>query len=82
MFEDDIEEYEVRSNKRAKYIKNKQKKSKELLDSISIDVYEKEFNNDYKAYLTHVFRFEDEPTPYKKPEPIVIVETHPFDKWI
>ena len=39
-------------------------------------------NNDHIAYLKWVFRFDDIPQPYKKPEPIVIVEVHPFENWI
>ena len=83
MFDDEeLENYDKSSHRKATYIKNKKQKHKKLLDSLSVDVYRDRFNNDHIAYLNWVFRFDDIPQPYKKPEPIVIVEVHPFENWI
>jgi hypothetical protein len=82
MFEDEFEEYDRSSHRRAKYVKNKKQQYKKLLDSVSVDVYRDKFNNDHIAYWKWVFRFEDEPKPYVKPEPIIVKEIHPFEDWI
>jgi len=82
MFDDDeLEEYDRSSRRRATYVKNKKEKHKKLLDSISVDVYRDKFNNDHTAYLQWVFRFDDIPTPYVKPIFVPKVEVHPFEQW-
>lgn len=79
-YDDDLDDYDKRSHRKAKYVKNKKAKDKALLDSMSIDKYNNEFKNDFRGYLDYVFRFDDMPKPYVKPEPIVIA--HPFDNWL
>jgi len=79
MFDDfELDEYDKGMHRR----NNTKQKSVKLLESLSVDRYENEFNRDWKLYLTEMFKYDDEPTPYVKPEPIVIKEIHPFEDWI
>jgi len=42
-------------------------KSRRLLEKISVDRYWNEFKGDWKAYLTDVFKYDDEPKSVDKP---------------
>ena len=58
-------------------------KSRRLLEKISVDRYWNDFKGDWKAYLTDVFKYDDEPKSVSKPFRIIIPEKpHPFGNWI
>ena len=42
-------------------------KSRRLLEKISVDRYWNDFKGDWKAYLTDVFKYDDEPKSVDKP---------------
>jgi len=42
-------------------------KSRRLLEKFSVDRYWNDFNGDWKAYLTDVFKYDDEPKSVDKP---------------
>ena len=58
------------------------KKGKELLTKLSVDRYWNHFKGDWKSYMDDVFKYDDIPQKYVKPEPIVVKEVHPFENWI
>jgi hypothetical protein len=42
-------------------------KSRRLVEKISVDRYWNDFKGDWKAYLTDVFKYDDEPKSVDKP---------------
>jgi hypothetical protein len=57
--------------------------SRRLLEKFSVDRYWNEFNGDWKAYLTEVFKYDTEDKSVEKPFRLSIPEKpHPFGKWI
>lgn len=52
------------------------------LDRLTSDRYWNEYNGDWKAYLTDVFKYEDTPQPFQKTSMKEFKQSHPFDRWI
>ena len=56
---------------------------KKLLENLSIGRYENEFNRDWKAYLTEVFKYDDAPPSQPKSFRYIPKEKpHPFENWM
>lgn len=59
--------------------------NRKQLEKFSSDRYWNEFNGDWKAYLTDVFKYDTENKSIDKPfrTKVVVEETeHPFGNWI
>lgn len=52
------------------------------LERLTSDKYWNEYNGDWKAYLTDVFKHDDIPQPFQKKDLVTPTNQHPFNKWI